>query len=444
MTKTNHLKELAEQAYVYFYPLVSMEMTRLQFLYNDPKVTPSMVAAGPLNNIGHFKEFPSADVKTVVRVNFDTLYSTGWVDLVDGPVVLSVGENTSKRYYELPLHDMWSDSFAIPGSRTTGHEANNWLIIPPGWQGEVPKGLEVIQSPTMYAWLIGRVQANGDHDTSFLEFQESIKLTPLKNWLSGEEVVLKKPEPRDDLNISKPVTFVVNEMSAQQYYDMALEALAVNPPHTSDWSIIAQLKRIGVEAGKKFSELPKETQHALAEGMVTGLQKLYDEMPTIAGVYNGWQVNNSVMGVYGNEYLKRAVIALMALGANPVEEAVYPFAQTDANGDILVSEKKYVVHFDADKLPPVRAFWSLTMYDKDGFQVANEINRFAIGDRNDLKYNEDGSLDIYLQTKRPSEDLVSNWLPSPQSGEIGLTMRLYNPSEAIATLKWVPPVIKPL
>ncbi|GEK35583.1 DUF1254 domain-containing protein [Kurthia sibirica] len=441
MSTRVQLQELATKAYIYFYPLVSMEMTRLQFLHSDPKSNPSLVAAGPLNRVGHFRNFPSADIKTVVRVNFDTLYSTGWVDLSQGPVVLSVGENTVKRYYELPLHDMWSDSFAIPGSRTTGYEAQNFLITPSCWSGDVPEGMQVIKSPTLYAWLIGRVQAQGEDDPTLREFQDSIKFTPLNNWLSGEAVQLKDVPKRDDLILSKPVTYVVNEMSAQQYYTMALEALQVNKPHLSDWSIIAQLKKIGLEAGKKFDDLPIDIQEVLQDSMQLGLQKLMEETPKIAHVYNGWQVNNSVMGVYGNEYLKRAVIALIALGANPVDEAIYPFAQSDENGEKLVSEKNYVIHFDKDQLPPVHAFWSLTMYDQDGFQVDNELGRFALGDRNNLSYNADGSLDIYIQHKRPHANLITNWLPSPPNGEIGLTMRLYNPTEAIALLQWLPPVI---
>jgi hypothetical protein len=147
------------------------------------------------------------------------------------------------------------------------------------------------------------------------------------------------------------------------------------------------------------------------------------------------------MGVYGTDYLKRAAVALVGLGANLPEDAVYPLLQADSEGKPLEGSKRYVLHFEKKELPPVDAFWSVTMYDKDGFQVANPLNRFAIGDRDDLQYNPDGSLDLYIQSANPGKDKERNWLPSPPCGLLGVTMRLYAPRAEIIDGRWVPPTV---
>jgi len=147
------------------------------------------------------------------------------------------------------------------------------------------------------------------------------------------------------------------------------------------------------------------------------------------------------MGVYGNYYMKRAIVTLVGLGAIPPEEAIYPLLLADADGKKLVGTSNYTIHFSKDEIPPVNAFWSITMYDHEGFKVANKLNRFVIGDRDDLVYNKDGSLDIYIQAKSPGKDKESNWLPSPDKGELGVTMRLYAPKPQALDSRWVPPVV---
>jgi len=169
---------------------------------------------------------------------------------------------------------------------------------------------------------------------------------------------------------------------------------------------------------------------------------MYDKMPTIARVTNGWQMNTDTMGVYGNYYLKRAIVALVGLGANQPDDAIYPINISDADSNPVMAENKYVLHFNKDDVPPVSAFWSLTMYDAEGFQVANPINRFAIGDRDALRFNSDGSLDLYIQNENPGPDKESNWLPAPKSSRLGLTLRLYAPKPQVANGGWNPPAIK--
>jgi len=154
-------------------------------------------------------------------------------------------------------------------------------------------------------------------------------------------------------------------------------------------------------------------------------------------------MNTDTMGVYGDYYLKRAIVAMVGLGANQVEDAIYPLNVADADGKPVMGQNSYVLQFAKGELPPVEAFWSLTMYDAEGFQVANALNRFAIGDRDALKFNPDGSLDLYIQNESPDPAKESNWLPAPKSGQLGLTLRLYAPKPEVAEGRWNPPPVRP-
>ena len=164
-------------------------------------------------------------------------------------------------------------------------------------------------------------------------------------------------------------------------------------------------------------------------------------IPRLANIVNGWQINIDSIGVYGNFYIKRAVVAMLGLGSNAAEDAVYPLLLADADGNAVSGDNDYIMHFDADKLPPVRSFWSVTVYDADGFPVANELNRFAIGDRDPLHYNGDGSLDLYIQNQHPGADKQANWLPAPK-GPFGALMRLYLPTARVLYGEWAPPPLR--
>jgi hypothetical protein len=235
----------------------------------------------------------------------------------------------------------------------------------------------------------------------------------------------------------------VNTMSSEQFFTYGLQLMALHPPHFTDGSMILRMVRIGLKAGAfDFSALDDTIQSALSEGADAGLEETASYLSTRMAVQDGWSQFREAIGVYGNNYLARAAVALVGLGANPIEDAIYPVCVSDANGEPVIGEKRYVLHFDADKLPPVGAFWSLTMYDQEGFTVPNALERYAIGDRDALVYNADGSLDIYIQHESPGPDKESNWLPSPASGELSLTMRLYQPLPAILDGSWAPPPIR--
>src|SRR4029077_7835982 len=218
--------------------------------------------------------------------------------------------------------------------------------------------------------------------------------------------------------------------------------LRLPPPHITDEPIIAQMKRIGIEPGKSFDigKLDPVIQRALETTPQDGQKLMAWKLPTLARVANGWGMNTDTMGVYGNYYLKRAIIAQQGLGANVPEDAIYPLNLGDETGNALSGVNKYVLHFDKSQLPPASAFWSVTLYDSDGFQVANSINRFAVSSWMPFKYNADGSLDLYFQNESPGAGKEANWLPAPK-GAFNLTMRLYAPKEDALTGKWNPPPV---
>ena len=429
---------IAQEAYVYLYPLVLMDITRKQMINVDPKVNPM---GGPANAFTHMRSYPLADARTVVRPNFDTLYSSAWVDLTNGPVVLSTAD-TGGRYFMLPLLDMWTDVFAVPGTRTTGSGAATFAIVPPGWNGNLPQGVDRISSPTPYVWILGRTQTNGVKDYEAVhKIQDGYSIMLLADWGKTPRKIEQRIDPSADTKTEPSKQ--IHAMPALEYFKYAAELMKANPPHLTDWSIIARMKRIGLEPGKSLAG-SKASAELLMRGAAAGLKLMHDKMPTMARVTNGWQMNTDTMGVYGNYYLKRAIVAMAGLGANQVDDAIYPINITDADGKPVTADNRYVLHFDKAELPPVGAFWSLTLYDAEGFQVANPINRFAIGDRDPLKYNTDGSLDLYIQNENPGPDKESNWLPALRSGAIALTLRLYAPKPEVADGRWNPPGLQRL
>jgi hypothetical protein len=435
LASAEEMQAIAQEAYVYLYPLILMDLTRKQFTNLDPKVSP---LGGPANAFTHIRTFPPAEMRIVVRPNFDTLYSVAWLDLTDGPVVVSTAD-TGGRYFMLPMLDMWTDVFAVPGKRTNGTGAASFALVPPGWSGALPPDVERVNPPTPWVWIIGRTQTNGVRDYEAVhKVQDGYKITLLADWGKTPSKVEQKIDPSVDTK-TEPLRLLA-AMQAADYFRYGTELMKQNPPHATDWSILARMKRIGIAPGQ--FESTKVSADALTQGAAGGLKLMREKAPTLARVINGWQMNTDTMGVYGDFYLKRAIVALIGLGANQPEDAIYPLNISDAAGKPVMAENDYILHFDKHELPPVDAFWSLTMYDEEGFQVANTLNRFAIGDRDALKYNADGSLDLYIQNESPGLGRESNWLPAPKSGKLGLTLRLYAPKPQVVDGRWNPPPIR--
>jgi hypothetical protein len=337
--------------------------------------------------------------------------------------------------------DMWTDVFASPGWRTTGTGAGTFLVTPPDWSGTVPDGFTRIDAPTPYVWIIGRTKTDGPADYEAVhKIQAGYKITPLSQW--GKEPVGPEVKIDPSIDMKTPPKVTVDTMKAGPFFAYAAELLKLHPPHITDQPIIARLQRIGFEAGKSF-DLDKADPAVKKglEGVPETTQKLMAwKMPTLARIANGWSMNTDTMGVYGNYYLKRALVTQLGLGANLPEDAIYPLNLADDTGKPLDGTSNYTIHFDKSQIPPVEAFWSITLYDPEGFQVANSLNRFAVSSWMPFKTNPDGSLDLYFQNESPGADKEANWLPAPK-GPFNLTMRLYAPKSDALTGKWNPPPV---
>jgi hypothetical protein len=349
---------VATNAYLYFYSLITMDVTRRQLTNTEPGKIPGR---GPMNMFVNLREFPSATMREVVRPNFDTLYSTGWLDLTQEPVIVSAPD-TDGRYYLLPMLDMWTDVFASPGKRTTGTGAGHFAITPPGWSGELPPEVQRIDAPTPYVWIIGRTQTDGPDDYDAVHaIQDGYLMTPLSQWGKTPEPIKVTIDPGVDM--TTPPLDQVNGMSGADYFRYAAELLKLHPPHITDQPIVAQMERVlGLKVGESFEPDAADpaVKSAIDQAPAAGLKQMHEKLPTLARVANYWQLNTDTMGVYGNYYLKRAIVAMVGLGANLPEDAIYPLNLGDAAGNPLTGAGKYVLSFAKDEIPPANAFWSPT------------------------------------------------------------------------------------
>jgi hypothetical protein len=440
-------QSIAVDAYLYFYPLVSMDVTRRQLT----NVAPGQSEMGaPPNTFVNLKAFPTVSMRAFVRPNFDTLYSSAWLDLTKEPMVVSVPD-TGGRYYLLPMLDMWSDVFASPGWRTTGTAAGNFLIAPPGWRPglreglanelKLPENTQRIDAPTFYVWVFGRTQTDGPQDYAAVhKIQAGFKITPLGQW--GKPALPPAVSIDPNMDMKTPPKVQVDTMPADRYFAYAAEIMKLQPPHLTDGPILARMKRIGIERGKSFDlrEADPVIREALERAPDAARNLMLLKAPTIARNVNGWLLSTDTVGVYGNYYLKRAMVAYVGLGANLPEDAVYPLNLGDVTGKPLHGSTNYTLRFAKGQFPPAEVFWSVTLYDKDGFQVANDLNRFALSSWMPLKTNADGSLDLHIQNASPGPDREVNWLPSPK-GRFTLTMRIYVPKRDVLAGEWNPPPV---
>ena len=434
------LAEIAVEAYAYAYPLVLMDVSR-RVMTNHEAPDPATGMGAPVNQFAHKRTFPDASFTEVVRPNADTLYSSLWFDVTAEPLVIRV-PGSGGRYYLLPMLDMWTDIFASPGKRTTGTGAQSIAIVGPRWKGAIPEGVEVLRSPTGSGWVIGRTQTNGAADYGVVhKFQDGLTATPLSSW--GKPYT----PPRGKVDPSIPAAApsdIVARMDAATFFSRFAGLMKENPPHANDYPMLARIRHLGIEPGRSFDfgRATPAVRRALEASVVAGPAKIRAYAAHSDPQVNGWGMIMEPVGTYGTAYLKRALIAAMGLGANVVEDAVYPFAQGMADGTPFDSGRKYTLRFAKDQIPPVRAFWSLTMYDDRQLFAANPIHRFAIGDRDDLKFGEDGSLTLYVQRESPGKAREANWLPAPAAGGFTLNLRLYWPRPQVLDGTWQPPKVE--
>lgn len=435
--------EIAKEAYFYAYPIVTMDETRRQVTNVPDSMTIPMRA--PVNQFAHARTYPKADFRDVVRFNFDTLYSSAWIDVEKDPIILSV-PGASKRLYLLPMLDMWTEVFAVVGTRTIGDKAGNFAIVAPGWNGKLPTGVQKIVAPTTTVWILGRTQTNGPADYDAVhKLQDGYKLTPLSHWgKPSKPLSIRSADPAIDSK-TPPMRRVI-AMDGIAVFTRLAKLMEKYPPHGNDYPILLRIQRIGLEAGKPFdvanlSPARIKTINAAASDAQAEMSAAFRKGLGVSS--NGWSYALAGVGTFGTAYRVRAIASMVGLGINVVEDTVSPSSFVDGDGQAYSGANRYVLHFDKANLPPVDAFWSVTLYDSAGFQVANPINRFALGDRDPLAFNPDGSLDIFIQKNSPEANKESNWLPAPD-GPFNLAMRLYSPQLRVLNGTWMPPAVKQL
>jgi hypothetical protein len=427
--------ETGVQAVIYGLPIVLMELTKQNAINTE---SPRGMAA-PLNQFSHVPVFPPASFKQVVRANVDTLYSSAFLDLTAEPLVLSLPDSHG-RYYLFPMFDAWTDVFASPGTRTTGNGAGTFVIAGPGWKGTPPAGAQVLTSPTNMVWILGRIQTNGPSDYAAVHaLQAQITLVPLSTF--GSAYAPPKGTVDPSVDSKAPPVEKLKALTSAKYFTMLASLMAANPPSPSDAPLIAKLATIGIVAGQPWdpSKLDPAVAAALDKSVQVALGKLAEATHATGTVVNGWHVPDMILGNFGTKYDVRAIIALIAFGANLPQDAVYPTTFVDADKHPLDAANHYVLHFDKGKLPPVRAFWSVTLYDRDSFFVQNAIDRQAVSSWMPLAHNADGSIDIYVQHDSPGSDKAANWLPAPASGPFNLTLRMYWPDPSLFDGSWTIP-----
>lgn len=416
-------------AYLYGYPIVDM----LAQMHNETHwVDPDQSVYAPINRFYRFPGLVTPTNSGNLRApNSDTLYFTAWYDLSEGPVVLSTPD-TQGRYFTIAVTNLYAEASHI-GRRTTGTQVQHHALIPPGWEGDLPEGVQAFPVESSRGWLLGRMYVAGPDDLTTAEsLVAGFTLTEAAQW-PARPAPWSRPDSVEAQPLAPHDSFLFFQM-----LDQALRALPARP---AEQALLDQFRQIGIGADTPFDA--ENLSHGAREGLERALaqgQTLVEASTrrTITA-YNGWMMSFDI-GRYGFQYLHRASVAKGGYGNLP-EESLYPAAVFDANGELLSGAKRYRVTFPAEGLPPTQGFWSLAAYDLWLRQlVENPIERYAIGDRTDgLRFNADGSLTLYLQHAEPEQG-VSNWLPIPE-GYFLLVMRLYEPEQAALEHAWLPPKI---
>lgn len=427
----------ATDAYIYGYPLVTMEMTRRI-------MTNVSAPAGNRGPMGHFikaRQYPDSSFRDVTAPNADTLYTTAWISVGKEPWVMSIPDMKG-RYFLMPMLDGWTNVFQVPGTRTTGTGAQTYAITGPGWSGALPPGVKEYKSPTDIVWILGRIYCTGTPEdyAEVHALQDQFKLAPLSAYGKDYTPPAGTVDPAIDMKTA--VRDQVDKMDASAYFTLLAQLMKANPPAASDAPALARFARIGLVPGMDFDASKLDADFAkrittVANDRIMLQFKINKDMQHV----NGWSFTTKT-GLYGTDYLMRALVTAIGLGANRPQDAIYPTSLKDANDNAYDGENKYVIRFEKGMTPPVEGFWSVTMYDSQYFFVANPINRYSISPRQNLKTNPDGSIDIYIQKENPGPDRESNWLPAP-AGKFILMARMYWPNEndpSILNGTWTMPV----
>jgi hypothetical protein len=433
----------ALEAYAFAYPLVTMEYTR-RVMTNvaEPKGTKA-----PMGQIGRLREYPDASFTDVTAPNADTLYTYAFFDVTKEPYVVSVPD-LGDRYALFPMLSGWTDIFDVPGKRTTGTKAQTFAVTGPGWSGTLPDGVTEYKSPTGMVWLLGRIYCTGTKDdyAAVHKVQDEMSLVPLSAY--GKDYTPPAGTVDPSIDMKTAVREQVNALSAVDYFTLFCELMKTNPPAAADAPMVEKMAGIGIVPGQDFdaSKLDVVLQDRVPQIAFARIMLHFKDSDGDFQDINGWNYTTKT-GLYGTNYIQRALVTAIGLGANRPQDAVYPTSTKSGDG-LFAREyngsENYMLTFPKGQLPPAEGFWSITMYNAKYFFVENPLNRYSISARQDLKVNDDGSVDIYIQNESPGTDKESNWLPAPKDKFI-LMMRLYWPKEGNPSIldgSWVIPPAK--
>lgn len=431
-------KSIAIEAYIYLYPIVMMEITRRQITARDRRSAEQIEK----NLFLHNHSMATDKWRSVARSNIDTLFSSAWIDLSDGPAFITLPPS-GDRFHMFQFLDMWTDTYAVVGTRTIGESGGAVTLVGPQQVSSyVPTVGEIaIPCPTNSTWIIGRTYAqNGDDLTDAIEFVDSVVATSQQIQKFANDVTLLA-----DAEQNLPPVTKVDNLSPEDFFEFAWHVVNHEGIRNTDGSAILRMRSLGFIPGEvfQFSKVSPEIQTALSSAPALAKEQILSQLSQRGNIVNGWSSSQGDIGTYGNNYLQRAAIARIGLAANPTVDAVYIGSLHDADQQKLDGAHSYVIHFDRNEIPPAHAFWSITAYDREGFMMPNRLNRFGIRSRDAVEVNSDGSLDIYFAPECPSGCPESNWIPS-LPGPVALQIRLYSPAESYLDGSWSPPPIRQL
>ena len=435
--------DIAQNGFAYGLPIVMNYAVMYKFVIDKD----SGQYKAPFNTIANSHELFTYKDTAVVTPNADTPYSMLWLDLRAEPIVISVPAVDPKRYYSVQLIDSSTYNYGYIGSRATGSDAGDYLVVGPNWRGETPAGVKkAFKCSSQHSLAIFRTQLlNAADMDNVIKVQDGYKARPLSAFLNQAA-----PPAAPAIDFPK----IDDDLAKTKFFDYLAFMMQFMPPMQNEDAIRADLAKIGVEAGKPFSldSLRLDDRLQILVGMKMADRRIDDVVNLSGKSVNGWRIGlaGGDAAAFNGDWLKRAAIAKGGIYANDPIEAAYPFARTDDRGRPLDGKRKYTLTFPADGLPPVNAFWSVTMYDgKTQLLVKNPIDRYLINSPMlpDLKKNPDGSITIYIQDASPGPDKEANWLPAPE-GSIYMVMRLYWPKTTAPSIlplgqgTWKPPGVK--
>ena len=432
-------KQIAKEAYTYANPMVDHYRGLCNYFIDEN----SSDYKGPWNKVINLARVYTHEDRTIQTANSDTPYSFAALDLRSEPMVLTVPKIEGGRYFSVQLIDMYTHNFEFIGTRTVGNDGGHFLIAGPEWKGEMPEGIDkVIQSETEWVLAVYRTQLfNPDDLENVKQIQSGYNLQPLSSFLD-----LPAPQAAPDIQFIEPLT--QDEIKASpKVFEQLNYLLQFCPTHPSEIELMKRFAKLGIGAGKEFKwdSFSPEIQNAIKQGIAdswTDFEALKSQAE--AGKLGSAEIFGTRQHL-NNNYSYRMIAAVVGIWGASAEEAIYPTYYVDSENEPLNGVNKYTLRFEPGQLPPVDAFWSLTMYELPAsLLVENPLNRYLLNSPmiDDFVFDEDGGLTLYFQNESPGKEKESNWLPAPK-GPFSVVMRLYLPKPETLSGEWVkPPLIK--